>query len=100
LGSRGSKEKDVVLAIAKRLQSQLGGLSEFRILMTRDSDFFVPLGVRVQKARKVQADLFISIHADAFVLPSAKVLLCLLYLNKELQVRLQGGWQIKKTLLT
>jgi len=72
IGVRGSKEKDVVLAIAKRLQSQLGSLSEFRILMTRDSDFFVPLGVRVQKARKVQADLFISIHADAFVLPSAK----------------------------
>jgi N-acetylmuramoyl-L-alanine amidase len=72
IGARGSKEKDVVLAIAKRLQTQLGSLSEFRVLMTRDSDFFVPLGVRVQKARKVQADLFISIHADAFVLPSAK----------------------------
>ena len=72
IGARGSKEKDVVLSIAKRLQSELGGLSEFRILMTRDSDFFVPLGVRVQKARKVQADLFISIHADAFVLPTAK----------------------------
>ncbi len=72
IGARGSKEKDVVLAIAQRLQAQLAGLSEFRILMTRDSDFFVPLGVRVQKARKVQADLFISIHADAFVLPTAK----------------------------
>ena len=72
IGSRGSKEKDVVLSIAKRLQNELSGLSEFRILMTRDSDFFVPLGVRVQKARKVQADLFISIHADAFVLPTAK----------------------------
>ena len=72
IGARGSKEKDVVLSIAKRLQAQLTGLPEFRVLMTRDSDFFVPLGVRVQKARKVQADLFISIHADAFVLPSAK----------------------------
>ena len=72
IGARGSREKDVVLAIAKRLQNQLSNLPEFRILMTRDSDFFVPLGVRVQKARKVQADLFISIHADAFVLPSAK----------------------------
>ena len=72
IGSRGSKEKDVVLSIAKRLQNELSGLTEFRILMTRDSDFFVPLGVRVQKARKVQADLFISIHADAFVLPTAK----------------------------
>ena len=72
IGARGSREKDVVLAIAKRLQNQLSNMPEFRILMTRDSDFFVPLGVRVQKARKVQADLFISIHADAFVLPSAK----------------------------
>jgi N-acetylmuramoyl-L-alanine amidase len=72
IGARGSKEKDVVLSIAKRLQAQLTGLPDFRVLMTRDSDFFVPLGVRVQKARKVQADLFISIHADAFVLPSAK----------------------------
>ena len=72
IGARGSKEKDVVLSIAKRLQNELGGMSDFRILMTRDSDFFVPLGVRVQKARKVQADLFISIHADAFVLPTAK----------------------------
>ena len=72
IGARGSKEKDVVLSIAKRLQAQLTGLPEFRVLMTRDSDFFVPLGVRVQKARKVQADLFISIHADAFVLPTAK----------------------------
>ena len=72
IGARGSREKDVVLAIAKRLQNQLSNMPEFRILMTRDSDFFVPLGVRVQKARKVQADLFISIHADAFILPSAK----------------------------
>jgi N-acetylmuramoyl-L-alanine amidase len=72
IGARGSREKDVVLSIAKRLQAQLAALPEFRVLMTRDSDFFVPLGVRVQKARKVQADLFISIHADAFVLPSAK----------------------------
>ncbi len=72
IGMRGSLEKDVVLSIAKRLEAQLSSLPDFRILMTRDSDFFVPLGLRVQKARKVQADLFISIHADAFVLPNAK----------------------------
>lgn len=72
IGVRGSLEKDIVLAIAKRLQQQFTHLPEFRILMTRDADFFVPLGVRVQKARRVQADLFISIHADAFILPSAK----------------------------
>jgi len=72
IGARGSREKDIVLAISKRLQGQLADLPEFRVLMTRDADFFVPLGVRIQKARKVQADLFISIHADAFVLPTAK----------------------------
>ena len=43
-----------------------------RVVMTRNADFFVPLGTRVQKARAVQADLFISIHADAFVQPSAR----------------------------
>lgn len=72
IGAGGSREKDVVLAIAKRLQNEFVGLGEFRTLMTRDADYFVPLGVRVQKARKVQADLFISVHADAFVLPTAR----------------------------
>jgi N-acetylmuramoyl-L-alanine amidase len=43
-----------------------------RAFLTRDADFFVPLHVRVQKARRVQADLFVSIHADAFFTPSAR----------------------------
>jgi N-acetylmuramoyl-L-alanine amidase len=43
-----------------------------RAFLTRDADFFVPLGVRVQKARRVQADLFVSIHADAFTTPEAR----------------------------
>jgi N-acetylmuramoyl-L-alanine amidase len=43
-----------------------------RAFMTRDADFFVPLQVRVQKARRVQADLFVSIHADAFLTPAAR----------------------------
>ena len=43
-----------------------------RAMLTRDDDYFVPLGVRVQKARRVQADLFISIHADAFTTPTAR----------------------------
>jgi N-acetylmuramoyl-L-alanine amidase len=72
LGSRGSREKDVVLAIAKRLKAKIEGLPNFRVMLTRDADYFVPLGVRVDKARKVQADLFVSIHADAFVEPSAR----------------------------
>ena len=72
IGQSGAKEKDVVLAIAKKLQAQLDENPNFRTLLTRDGDYFVPLNVRVQKARRVQADIFISIHADAFVLPNAK----------------------------
>ena len=72
IGQGGSKEKDVVLAIAKKLQGLLDQNPNFRTLLTRDGDYFVPLNVRVQKARRVQADIFISIHADAFVLPNAK----------------------------
>ncbi len=72
IGSKGSREKDVVLAIAKRLKAKLEELPNMRVMMTRDADFFVPLHVRVQKARKVQADLFVSIHADAWVEPTAR----------------------------
>jgi N-acetylmuramoyl-L-alanine amidase len=71
-GRGGSREKDVVLAIAKRLKAKLEEQPNMRVMMTRDADFFVPLGMRVEKARKVQADLFVSIHADAFVEPSAR----------------------------
>jgi N-acetylmuramoyl-L-alanine amidase len=71
-GASGSHEKDIVLAIAKRLKAKLEGLPNTRVMLTRDADYFVPLGVRVEKARKVQADLFVSIHADAFVEPSAR----------------------------
>jgi N-acetylmuramoyl-L-alanine amidase len=72
IGSRGNREKDVVLAIAKRLKKQIEKQPNMRVMLTRDTDFFVPLGMRVQKARKVQADLFISIHADAFIQPTAR----------------------------
>jgi N-acetylmuramoyl-L-alanine amidase len=71
-GATGMHEKDVVLAIAKRLKEKLEALPNVRVMLTRDGDFFVPLGQRVEKARKVQADLFVSIHADAFVVPSAR----------------------------
>jgi N-acetylmuramoyl-L-alanine amidase len=71
IGSGGSYEKHVVLSIAKRLKKKIEDQPNMRVMLTRDDDFFVPLGVRVQKARKVQADLFISIHADAFVRPTA-----------------------------
>ncbi len=72
IGASGSREKDIVLAIAKRLKFKLEELPNVRVMLTRDGDYFVPLGVRVEKARKVQADLFVSLHADAFVEPSAR----------------------------
>ena len=72
IGSRGNREKDVVLSSAKRLKRKIEEHPNMRVMLTRDADFFVPLNMRVQKARKVQADLFISIHADAFVQPTAR----------------------------
>jgi len=71
-GSRGTHEKDIVLAIAKRLKFKLEEQPNMRVMLTRDADFFVPLQMRVEKARKIQADLFVSIHADAFVETSAR----------------------------
>ena len=72
IGRGGSQEKNVVLSIAKRLKAKLEQQPNVRVMLTRDGDYFVPLQVRVQKARKVQADLFVSIHADAFVEPTAR----------------------------
>ena len=66
IGPGGTREKDVVLQIAHRLRDRINQQPNMRAFLTRDADFFVPLHIRVQKARKVQADLFISIHADAF----------------------------------
>lgn len=72
VGQRGSQEKVVTLAIARRLKAKLDAEPNMRAVLTRDSDFFVPLGTRVQKARRLQADLFVSIHADAWVKPDAR----------------------------
>ncbi|MES2190235.1 MAG: N-acetylmuramoyl-L-alanine amidase [Pseudomonadota bacterium] len=66
VGPGGTREKDVVLQIALRLRDRINLQPNMRAYLTRDADFFVPLHIRVQKARRVQADLFISIHADAF----------------------------------
>jgi N-acetylmuramoyl-L-alanine amidase len=72
IGAMGSKEKHVVLSIAKRLRDKIEEDPYMRPFLTRDGDYFVPLHTRVQKARRVEADLFISIHADAFIEPRAK----------------------------
>ncbi|PLC07080.1 N-acetylmuramoyl-L-alanine amidase [Variovorax sp. RO1] len=76
IGPNGTREKDIVLQVAHRLRDRINAASvngsPMRAFLTRDADFFVPLGVRVQKARRVQADLFVSIHADAFTTPAAR----------------------------
>ncbi|MBL8386503.1 MAG: N-acetylmuramoyl-L-alanine amidase [Burkholderiales bacterium] len=72
VGRRGTYEKHVTLAVARRLKAKIDAEPNMRTMLTRDSDYFVPLGVRVQKARKVQADLFVSIHADAWIKPTAR----------------------------
>jgi N-acetylmuramoyl-L-alanine amidase len=72
VGPRGLKEKDVVLSVALALRDKLNAQPNMRAFLTRDADFFVPLAERVRKARRVQADLFISIHADAFTNPAAR----------------------------
>jgi N-acetylmuramoyl-L-alanine amidase len=80
IGPRGTKEKDVVLQIAHRLRDRINaaqvktrhGTLPMRAMLTRDADYFVPLHVRVDKARRVQADLFVSLHADAFLTPDAR----------------------------
>ncbi len=71
VGKGGTYEKNVVLAIAKRLKTKIDATPGMRGYLTRDGDYFVPLHVRVEKARRVKADLFVSVHADAFVRPTA-----------------------------
>ena len=75
-GPAGTREKDIVLQVAFKLRDRINASSvngnPMRAFLTRDADFFVPLGTRVQKARRVQADLFVSIHADAFTTPAAR----------------------------
>lgn len=70
-GAAGTHEKNVVLSIARRLKARIDAQPNMRAMLTRDDDYFVPLNVRVQKARRVQADLFVSVHADAWVKPTA-----------------------------
>jgi N-acetylmuramoyl-L-alanine amidase len=72
IGPSGTYEKDVVLAVALGLRDRIEAEPNMRAYLTRDSDFFVPLATRVAKARAVQADLMVSIHADAFVQPHAR----------------------------
>jgi N-acetylmuramoyl-L-alanine amidase len=72
IGPTGLREKDVVLSVALKLRDRINAVPGMRAMLTRDADFFVPLHDRVRKARRVQADLFVSIHADAFFKPHAR----------------------------
>ncbi len=72
IGRHGSREKDVTLTIARRLKALVDAEPNMPALLTRDGDFYLPLHGRVEKARRVRADLFVSIHADAFVRPHAR----------------------------
>jgi N-acetylmuramoyl-L-alanine amidase len=72
MGRRGSREKNITLTIAKRLKALIDSEPGMRAVLTRDGDFYLPLQGRVDKARKVKADLFVSIHADAFIRPHAR----------------------------
>lgn len=71
-GASGSREKDITLMVAKKLKAKIDDEPGMRAVLTRDGDYFIPLHGRVVKARKFQADLFISIHADAFTNPAAR----------------------------
>jgi N-acetylmuramoyl-L-alanine amidase len=72
VGRRGTLEKDVTLAIGRKLKRLIDAEAGMRAMLTRDDDYYVPLAARVQKARRVEADLFVSIHADAFREPRAR----------------------------
>lgn len=71
-GRGGTYEKNVTLAIARRLKARLDQEPNMRAVLIRDGDYFIPLALRVAKARRVHADLFVSIHADGWVKPDAR----------------------------
>ncbi len=72
VGRGGTLEKDVTLAIARQLKAKIDATPNMRAVLTRDGDYFIPLGQRVAKARRVKADLFVSVHADAWIKPTAR----------------------------
>lgn len=72
IGAKGSREKDITLSVAKRLKAHIDAQEGMRAVLTRDGDYFIALHERVNKARRAQADLFVSIHADAFLKETAR----------------------------
>ncbi len=72
IGASGSLEKNITLSIARKLKKEIDQDEQLRAVLIRDDDYFIPLQGRVIKARKLKADIFVSIHADAFTNPDAK----------------------------
>lgn len=72
IGAQGTKEKHIVLDIGKRLRDLINASDTMQAQMTRTQDIFIPLGTRVAIARKAKADIFVSVHADAFTSPAAR----------------------------
>jgi N-acetylmuramoyl-L-alanine amidase len=72
MSKRGTHEKNITLAIARKLKAKIDAEPNMRAALTRDGDYFLSLPMRLEKARKLNADLFVSIHADAFVKPHAR----------------------------
>ena len=71
-GRNGSLEKNVTLAIARRIKDKMDDEPNMKGALVRDGDYFIPLQARTAKARRIQADLFVSVHADAFISPDAR----------------------------
>ena len=71
-GASGSLEKHITLKVARKLKEKIDAEPNMRAYLTRDGDYFIPLHHRVNKARGVKADLFVSVHADAFIRPEAR----------------------------
>ncbi len=96
IGKRGTYEKTITMSVALRLKEKLDNEPNMRAMLTRDSDYFVPLHVRVQKARRVQADLFVSIHADAFIKSSARSSSVVFCLSEKGATSSAANWLAKK----
>ena len=68
----GTHEKNITLAIARKLKAKIDKEPHMRAALTRDGDYFISLPMRLVKARQLNADLFVSVHADAFIKPHAR----------------------------
>lgn len=66
IGASGLLEKSIALAVARQMQAQLAAAQRYTVVMTRESDVYVPLGRRVEVSQAADADVFVSIHADSF----------------------------------